>query len=333
MNMVTARYSDIRLVGQFLCDRDDIKRHEKVVLRTDRGTEIGIVLSEPVPYVSPAGYAPPEQPAQSAPPADFADTEPADASGEGQDESGQADAGPTSGKVLRKATPEDLRTMRDIRLTTSPAEAKYCRNKIRELGLPMKLVHVEHMLGGEKIIFYFLADGRVDFRELVKDLAREYRTRIEMKQIGVRDEARLLGDREHCGMELCCRAFLKNFEPITMKMAKNQKATLDPSKISGHCGRLMCCLRYENETYAEYKRKLPKKGSRVITTKGTGEVINYDILSQTVTIETDERRRLVVPVGDVTGRDTSDRKQQKSQRQSHKKTTSLKGKRNSANRR
>ena len=118
-------------------------------------------------------------------------------------------------------------------------------------------------------------------------------------------------------MELCCRAFLKSFEPITMKMAKNQKATLDPSKISGHCGRLMCCLRYEDAIYAEFKRKLPKKGSRVITTKGIGEVVNYDILSQTVMIETDDRRRLTVPAGDVTGRDTSPRPQQEPQRQSN----------------
>jgi cell fate regulator YaaT (PSP1 superfamily) len=299
MYLVSARYSDMRMTGQFLCENGEFKRDDLVVLQTDRGTELGKILSGSTPYTSPAEQAPAAQQAGENAPAEAASAESAPPPG----------AQTAPGKVLRKAGSEDMAQVMELRCKGCQTEAAYCKKKIREFNLPMKLVHVEHLLGGEKIIFYFLADGRVDFRELVKDLAREYRTRIEMKQIGVRDEARLLGDKERCGMELCCRAFLKSFEPITMKMAKNQKATLDPSKISGHCGRLMCCLRYEDAIYAEYKRKLPKKGSRVVTAKGVGEVVNYDILSQTVTIETDDRRRLTVSANDVTGRDTSPRNQ------------------------
>src|SRR3990167_8290045 len=180
-----------------------------------------------------------------------------------------------------------------------PVEFKFCQKKIKEHKLLMKLASVEHLFGTKKIIFYFLASGRVDFRELVKDLAKEYQARIEMKQIGVRDEARLLADYQHCGQELCCRAFLKNLEPITMKMAKNQKATLDPSKISGRCGRLMCCLRYEDKVYEDLKHVLPKKGSIVKTAKGVGEVINYDVLQQQVTIELENGNKIHVSVQDI----------------------------------
>ena len=325
MNVITARYSNIRLVGEFLCEDDDIKKQGTVVLQTDRGTEVGTVLTEPAPQTPPTENPPPRLPADDVSAERSSQTGPGGEAEQAPDASAGQETGSTLGRVLRRATSEDFRKMREIRLKSCPAEEQYCRNRIRELELPMKLVHVEHLFGGEKIIFYFLADGRVDFRELVKDLAGQYHTRIEMKQIGVRDEARLLGDREHCGMTLCCQTFLKGFEPITMKMAKNQKATLDPSKISGHCGRLMCCLRYEDATYAEYKRKLPKKGSRIVTTKGVGQVINCDILSQKVTIETDDRRRLVVAVDEVQGRDTADRSRDKSQkrRPRSKKTTAV----------
>ncbi|MCK4284021.1 MAG: stage 0 sporulation protein, partial [Candidatus Brocadiae bacterium] len=213
------------------------------------------------------------------------------------------ETGSTLGKVLRRATSEDFRKMREIRLKSCPAEEQYCRNRIRELELPMKLVHVEHLFGGEKIIFYFLADGRVDFRELVKDLAGQYHTRIEMKQIGVRDEARLLGDREHCGMTLCCQTFLKGFEPITMKMAKNQKATLDPSKISGHCGRLMCCLRYEDVCYEELRKKLPKRNTWVRTDDLVGRVMDTQILTQLARLQLPDGSTTVVDNEEIVERD------------------------------
>lgn len=200
---------------------------------------------------------------------------------------------------MRKATDDDVKIAEHIVNIKEPDEKQYCNEQIKANSLPMKLADVEHLFGGDKIIFYFLADGRVDFRELVKNLAKKYRTRIEMRQIGVRDEARLLADYEHCGRELCCRTFMTNLEPVMMRMAKLQKTTLDPSKISGHCGRLMCCLRFEDETYAELKKQLPKKGSRVKTDEVEGEVLDYDILNQTCFIETTEGERLTISNKDI----------------------------------
>ena len=138
-------------------------------------------------------------------------------------------------------------------------EIACCEQLAKELNLRMKIVDAEHIFGGERIVFYFMAEGRVDFRELVRKLAQEYQTRIEMRQIGSRDEAKLLGDVESCGQECCCIQFLQLLKPVNMRMAKMQKATLDPSKISGYCGRLKCCLRYEDQTYTHLKQNLPKK--------------------------------------------------------------------------
>jgi cell fate regulator YaaT (PSP1 superfamily) len=180
-----------------------------------------------------------------------------------------------------------------------PKEFDFCKKKIQERNLPMKLASVEHLLGGSKIIFYFLAEGRVDFRELVKDLAQEYHTRIEMRQIGVRDEARLLADYEHCGRELCCKTFIKNLEPVTMKMAKNQKATLDPTKISGRCGRLMCCLRFEDSVYEDMKSGLPGLGVLVATPEGEGEVVAQDAEKKVVTVALADKRQVTVPVAQI----------------------------------
>ena len=147
------------------------------------------------------------------------------------------------GRFVRFATHEDLSEQRHLE-KNAIGEAKTCQRITEELGLKMKIVEAEHLFGGERIIFYFTSENRVDFRELVRQLAKEYQTRIELRQIGSRDEARLIGDYETCGQQCCCSRFLKILEPVNMRMAKLQKATLDPSKISGHCGRLKCCLRY-----------------------------------------------------------------------------------------
>lgn len=203
------------------------------------------------------------------------------------------------GRILRLATDEDLTENEHI-IAGNAAKFKFCGEEIKRLNLPMKLVDMEHLFGGDKIIFYFVADGRVDFRQLVKDLAREYQTRIELRQIGVRDEARLLGDYERCGRPICCRTWIKQLEPVSMRMAKNQKATLDPSKISGRCGRLMCCLRYEDATYEDLKRRLPRKGTRVGTPRGPAVVLDTDILTQLVSVENEQGRRFVVPVEKTT---------------------------------
>jgi len=163
-----------------------------------------------------------------------------------------------TGKFVRYATAADISEERHLQKITEE-EMECCRRFVKELNLPMKIVDAEHIFGGERIIFYFMSDGRVDFRDLVKKIAHEYQTRIEMRQIGSRDEAKILGDVESCGQQCCCQRFLKLLKPVNMRMAKMQKATLDPSKISGYCGRLKCCLRYEDKTYTELKKRLPKK--------------------------------------------------------------------------
>jgi cell fate regulator YaaT (PSP1 superfamily) len=174
-----------------------------------------------------------------------------------------------------------------------------CKRFVKEMGLPMKIVDAEHVFGGERIIFYFMSDGRVDFRELVKRIAQEYQTRIEMRQIGSRDEAKLLGDVESCGQQCCCQRFLKHLKPVNMRMAKMQKATLDPAKISGYCGRLKCCLRYEDKTYTELKKQLPKKNSRVKTQQGVGKVVDTQILTQLVMVEYEGGDRSAVGLEDI----------------------------------
>jgi len=174
-----------------------------------------------------------------------------------------------------------------------------CRNFVKKMGLPMKIVDVEHVFGGERIIFYFMSDGRVDFRELVKKVAQEYQTRIEMRQIGSRDEAKLLGDVESCGQQCCCQRFLKLLKPVNMRMAKMQKATLDPAKISGYCGRLKCCLRYEDDTFTDLKKRLPKKNTRVKTKQGQGKVVDAQILTQLVLIEYQSGERATAHVDEI----------------------------------
>lgn len=202
------------------------------------------------------------------------------------------------GRFVRYATTEDTNEEKHF-AKIAKEETEFCKKLTKEMNLPMKIVDAEHILGGERIIFYFMADTRVDFRELVKKLAQEYQTRIEMRQIGARDEAKLLGDVESCGQQCCCIKFLKSLKPVNMRMAKLQKATLDPSKISGYCGRLKCCLRYEDLTYTELKKLLPYRNSRVKTRLGEGKVVDYQILSQLVVVELDNGTRTVVPREDI----------------------------------
>ncbi|NMB36249.1 MAG: stage 0 sporulation family protein [Firmicutes bacterium] len=163
-----------------------------------------------------------------------------------------------------------------------------CQKKIDKHGLEMKLVDVEYTFDRNKIIFYFTADGRVDFRELVKDLAGVFRTRIELRQIGVRDEAKMLGGLGPCGRGLCCSTFLKDFGPVSIRMAKNQNLSLNPAKISGICGRLMCCLRYEVEHYENSREKFPTLGEQVVTPHGEGKVVNRNMVSKTVLVKMPE---------------------------------------------
>ncbi|NBC10977.1 MAG: hypothetical protein GVY24_04475 [Planctomycetes bacterium] len=185
----------------------------------------------------------------------------------------------TDGKVLRVATVEDLNEQGRIDLY-KPEYIKTCKRFINELGLGMELIEVELLLGNEKVLFYYKADQWVDFRELVRKLAGELQTRIEMVQVSDREEARLVADYEKCGQHCCCKQFLKVLKPVSMRSAKVQKATLDPQKISGRCGRLMCCLRYEDKTYSQLKKNLPHRKSVVETEDGIGIVLDTQILTQ-----------------------------------------------------
>jgi len=203
-----------------------------------------------------------------------------------------------AGKFIRYATSADVSEERHLR-KIAQEEMECCRRFAKEMELPMKIVDVEHVFGGERIIFYFMSDGRVDFRELVKKVAQEYQTRIEMRQIGSRDEAKLLGDVESCGQQCCCQRFLKLLKPVNMRMAKMQKATLDPAKISGYCGRLKCCLRYEDENYIELKKRLPKKSTKVKTEHGNGKVVDTHILTQLVVVEYESGEKVAVPLDEI----------------------------------
>jgi len=265
------RYSVMRYRERFRTSvSGGVRRGEPVVLRTPRGVETGVVISEPG--------------------ARFEDDP------------------DTVGEILRRMTAEDQKRLEEIPGLVKGREFFFCRDKIDELQLPMKLIGVEHLFGGGKLIFYFVSDGRVDFRELVRVLAAEFRTRIEMKQVGVRDEARLSGTCNNCGRELCCRAFIREFKPITMKMAKNQKTTLDPSQLSGQCGRLKCCLRYEDDVYTELRRGLPRKKDRVTTPDGPGRVLSVEVILQKVVVELEDATGTIhaYPVSEIQRRRSGD---------------------------
>ncbi len=193
-------------------------------------------------------------------------------------------------KVIRKATPVDLKQV-EINKAKEKEAYHVCMKKIEEHGLPMKLVDVEYTFDANKIIFYFTADGRIDFRELVKDLASVFRTRIELRQIGVRDEAKMLGGLGSCGRVLCCASFLGDFAPVSIRMAKDQNLSLNPTKISGICGRLMCCLKYESDAYERERASYPDIGTPVITPVGEGKISGINILKRTVTVELKESRQ------------------------------------------
>jgi len=202
------------------------------------------------------------------------------------------------GKFIRYATPDDLSDNAHFK-KIGMKEVRTCQRIVNETKLAMKIVDAEHILGGERVIFYFMAEGRVDFRDLVKTLSHEFQTRIEMRQIGARDEARILGDVESCGQVVCCKQFLKYLKPVNMRMAKMQKATLDPAKISGYCGRLKCCLRYEDSTYAALKKQLPHKSTRVQLEDCEGRVIDSQILTQMILVESEKGDRVSIPLEEL----------------------------------
>jgi cell fate regulator YaaT (PSP1 superfamily) len=278
---ILVRYGRMSTLGLFEHHEGGIpKVHSRVVVKTSRGLELGYLVGRFSSYKGGQFRLTQEQIKEYF-------------------NSDDVDFSPNQiGKFIRYATAADISEERHLR-KIAREEMEYCRRITKEMNLPMKIVDAEHVFGGERIIFYFMSDGRVDFRDLVKRIAQEYQTRIEMRQIGSRDEAKLLGDVESCGQQCCCQRFLKHLKPVNMRMAKMQKATLDPSKISGYCGRLKCCLRYEDKTYTELKKSLPRKTAIVKTRFGQGKVIDTQILTQLVMIEHDDGTKIAVPVEEL----------------------------------
>jgi len=201
-------------------------------------------------------------------------------------------------KIYRLANDKDIAQNRKNLETEKPAY-DYCVDRIKELGLEMNLVSVESLFDGSKLTFYFTADGRVDFRELVKLLIKAYRVRIELRQIGVRNRARICGGIGRCGHQLCCSVFMQDFDPVSIRMAKEQGLLLNPTKISGLCGRLMCCLAFEHKTYCDLRRKFPASGKQVQTKQGKGKVLRQNILKESITIRTEEGQEINVRLNDV----------------------------------
>lgn len=239
----------------FACSVEKIRTGDYVIVEADRGLDYGHVISD-------------------------ADNK---ADEKSQEESIR--------RVIRLATGDDLKQIDDNKMKARQDYA-HCLKKIEEYRLDMKLVDCEYSFDRNKIIFYFTAEGRVDFRELVKDLAKIFKARIELRQIGVRDEARLFGGFGICGRTLCCATFLKDFEPVMIKMAKEQGLPLNPPKISGICGRLMCCLSYEYCTYNELSRNLPREGDMIDSREGRGKVVSVNKLKRSCVIEFEDGRQI-----------------------------------------
>ncbi|MCM8792311.1 MAG: stage 0 sporulation family protein [Candidatus Omnitrophica bacterium] len=196
-------------------------------------------------------------------------------------------------KIIRIANQSDINQIEQNRKKAKEAKIVFL-DKVKQYELDMKLVETEYSLDEKKVVFYFTAEGRVDFRQLLKDLAKVFKARIELRQIGVRDEAKLRGGMGSCGRELCCVTFLKDFEPVTIKMAKEEGLSLNPTKISGVCGRLMCCLYYEYETYKILSRGLPKEGERIATPEGRGKVIGVNVFTRKVSVELENGKQIEI---------------------------------------
>jgi cell fate regulator YaaT (PSP1 superfamily) len=278
--MMLVKYGRIGLMGWFEHHESHIPQTNKhVVIKTERGLELGEIIGVHS-YRGGQFKSTPEQV-----------------------ESYYCNCGKDmpigdGGSFVRFATHEDMHEQEHLE-RSSVDEAKCCQKMADELGLSMTIIEAEHLFGGERIVFYFTSENRVDFRELVKRLAKEYQTRIELRQIGSRDEAKLISDYETCGQQCCCSRYLKILEPVNMRMAKLQKATLDPSKISGHCGRLKCCLRYEDATYLELRKNLPQRNDFVQTPKGQGKVVDLQILTQLVIVQDALGDRQAWPVSEL----------------------------------
>ncbi|HLD69264.1 MAG TPA: stage 0 sporulation family protein [Candidatus Omnitrophota bacterium] len=249
--IIQVKLGEYRPVAFFNIE-DQVKcaRGDMVVLQIDRGFEFGVVISD----INVPCKTKPEE---------------------------------LSGNVMRLASAEDLKTVEANRKKAEEAMAS-CIRKVQERKIDMQIAQCEYTFDATKVVFYFTAEGRIDFRELVKDLARIFKVRIELKQIGVRDKAKIIGGYGVCGRELCCSSYMKGFHPLSIKMAKDQGLQLNPSRISGVCGRIKCCMAYEFIVYKEYARDLPKVGEKINTPEGKGKVVDINILKRVVSVDLGE---------------------------------------------
>lgn len=243
------RFREIGKIHYFIYSGDDIRVGDTVVAETKRGIECGkvMIITEASDFESHV------QPSEV---------------------------------ILRKATKEDLESLKEKEKEEKEA-GKICKQKILEHKLKMKLIDVEYMFNRNKIIFYFVSESRIDFRNLVKELARVFKVRIELRQVGIRDEAKILGGLGSCGKMLCCSTFLNDFQPVSIKMAKDQGMSLSPSKLSGTCGRLMCCLKYEQDVYRDIMGRMPRIGTTVLTPDGPGTVTGQNIIAEKIKVTLD----------------------------------------------
>ena len=260
-NIVGIKFKEAGKTYSFNAENLQLKKHDRVVVDTDNGLTIGIVVSDVKP--TPVHKLP-----------------------------------DNLKNVIRKTTEEDLQ-IREENQKFEQEAFRFCLAKIKEKNLPMKLINVECLLDKSKTIFYFTAENRVDFRELVKNLVQKFRTRIELRQIGTRNGTRILGGIGACGREICCATFLYNFDRVSIKMAKEQALPLNPVKISGACGRLMCCLAYEQEQYLAAKAKMPRMGKQVSTPAGMATVTGTNPIKETVLVELESGVTVELPLKDI----------------------------------
>ena len=258
----TVRYGKMAYTATFKTDRTDLRKLDKAIVRTDRGRELGTVLTVPVPI--PEG-----RPAESL------------------------------WDLIRKASADDVNNAIRVDSEHRVRELDGTRQAVKRLNLQMKIVDVDHIFGGERVVIYFMSELRVDFRELVRTLAHEFRTRIELRQIGARDEARRLDGIGRCGRQLCIASWLPEGRPVSLALAKDQGLSLNPMQISGPCGRLLCCLHYEHDFYVESRRRFPKEGKSVRTATGPARVIAVDIFRERVTVRAEGGETRVLALADL----------------------------------
>jgi len=261
--IVTLQFNAVGKTYEFDAGHLDLAPHDRVLVETERGVELASVVHAPT-------------------------------------ERSEEDTLPALTQVMRAATEDDFETLK--RNAAKEKQAfDFCNKRIVERSMQMKLIRVEYLFDSSKAVFYFTADGRVDFRILVKDLAHMFHTRIEMRQIGVRDESKMIGGIGICGRELCCCSWLRDFQPVSVKMAKEQNLALNPGKISGQCGRLLCCLDYEYKTYCGLRKNFPKCGKHITTRSCSGLVEKLNLLTGAITLKLDDGKLITITLEQLTG--------------------------------